>query len=103
MIMMDTNTFFDSRAKEFVDIVQKGTYNELLTLYYRYKGFCLTGCADFVQRVVVEFMEEYCIELKNKLENKDEQEQQSTLDPLSDSEKTISKKRVLTRSLDFNS
>lgn len=109
MIIMDTNstleniTFFDSRAKEFVDIVQKGTYNELLTLYYRYKGFCLTGCADFVQRVVVEFMEEYCIELKNKLENKDEQEQRPTIDPLSDSEKTISNKRVLLRSIHFNS
>jgi len=57
----------------FVDIVNKGTYTDLLKLYYKYKGFCMTGTADFAQQVVVEFMEEYCIEIKKKLKNNNNQ------------------------------
>jgi len=29
-------------------------------------GLHMTGTADFVQTVVVEFVEKYCIEIKNK-------------------------------------
>ena len=57
----------------FVDIVNKGTYNDLMKLYYKCKGFCMTGTADFAQQVVVEFMEEYCIEIKEKLKNNNNQ------------------------------
>jgi len=48
----------DSRAEEFVNIVRKGSYPDLLKLYYNYKGYYMTGTADFVQQIVVEFMEE---------------------------------------------
>ena len=34
----------------------------------------MTGTADFVQTVVVEFVEKYCIKIKNKLRNKTAQE-----------------------------
>ena len=37
-------------------------------------GLHTTGTADFVQTVVVEFVEKYCIEMKNKLRNKTAQE-----------------------------
>ena len=61
--------FMDPTAQEFVHIMKKGTYEQLLQLYYKYKGFYITGSADFVQGVVVQFMEEYCIEIKAKLKN----------------------------------
>ena len=69
---------FDPRAKEFVNIVRKGTYPDLLKLYYNYKGYYMTGTADFVQQIVVEFMEEYCIEIKDKTQT---QTQQPTIHP----------------------
>ena len=34
----------------------------------------MTGPADFVQTVIFEFVEKYCIEIKNKLQNKTAQE-----------------------------
>ena len=34
----------------------------------------MTGTADFVQTVILEFVEKYCIEIKNKLRNKTAQE-----------------------------
>ena len=55
--------FSDSRALEFVDILRNGSYNDLLELYRYYKGFCKTNTADFVQRVVVDFFETYCVQL----------------------------------------
>ena len=55
--------FSDSRALEFVYILRNGSYDDLLVLYRYYKGFCKTTTADFVQRVVVDFFETYCIEL----------------------------------------
>ena len=59
-----SSKIFDSRAKEFVNIVRKGSNQDLLKLYYNYKGFYMTGTADFVQQIVVDFMEEYCIKIK---------------------------------------
>jgi len=64
-VNMQSVTFTDSRAKEFVDIVKKRNHKNLLKLYYNYKGFYMTGSADFVQGVVVEFLEKHCIEIKN--------------------------------------
>ena len=64
-----TPKFMDPSAHEFVNIMEKGTYEQLLQLYYKYKGFYITGTADFVQGVVVQFMEEYCIELKQNNKN----------------------------------
>ena len=65
----ETPKFMDPSAQEFVNIMEKGTYEQLLQLYYKYKGFYITGTADFVQGVVVQFMEEYCIELKQNNKN----------------------------------
>ena len=66
-VNMKTNSdFIDSRAQEFMNILRTDNNEELLNLYYNYKGFHTTGTADFVQTVVVEFMETYCIEIKTK-------------------------------------
>ena len=62
----------DPDVKQFVENVNKGKYNNLLKLYYYYKGFCVTDTANFAQRVIVEFMENYCIEIKNKVQSKNE-------------------------------
>ena len=62
--------FQDARAREFCNIVNSkrpDSYEKLKKLYYRYKGFYMTGTADFEQQVVVQFMEENCIEIKEKL------------------------------------
>ena len=64
-----TTTFMDSSAQQFVTIIKEGSYNDLLKLYYKYKGFYITGNADFGQGVVVQFMEEYCIDLKQNPQN----------------------------------
>ena len=58
-----TESFSDSRALEFVYILRNGSYDDLLELYRYYKGFCKTNTADFVQRVVVDFFETYCVEI----------------------------------------
>ena len=57
-VNMKTNAdFIDSRAQEFMNILRTDNNDELLNLYYNYKGFYMTGTADFVQQIVVEFME----------------------------------------------
>ena len=84
----ETTTLMDSSAQEFVNILHNGTYEQLLKLYYYYKGFYMTGTADFVQQVVVEFMEEYCIEIKNNSENK-KRKSQPTVDPIHEYSKRI--------------
>ena len=53
----------NSTALEFINTLRNGSYDELMKLYRYYKGFCNTNTADFVQRVVVDFFETYCIEL----------------------------------------
>ena len=53
----------DSTTLEFIYTLRNGSYDELMNLYRYYKGFCNTNTADFVQRVVVDFFETYCIEL----------------------------------------
>ena len=35
----ETPKFMDPSAQEFVNIMEKGTYEQLLQLYYKYKGF----------------------------------------------------------------
>ena len=66
-VNMKTNSdFIDSRAQEFMNILRTDNNDELLNLYYNYKGFHTTGTADFVQTVVVEFMEKFCTKLQNK-------------------------------------
>ena len=82
----ETTTFMDSSAQEFVNILRNGTYEQLLKLYYYYKGFYMTGTADFVQQVVVEFMEEYCIEIKNNSANK-KRKAQPTIEPIDEHSK----------------
>ena len=88
---------FDSRAKEFVNIVKNGTPQQLLNLYYKYKGFYKTGTADFVQQVVVDFMEEYCIEIKKKTEHLSviRIKQEPTIEPKQKHLSTSSKQKSL--------
>ena len=64
-VNMETQ-LIDPDVKQFVENVNKGNYKNLLKLYYYYKGFCVTDTANFAQRVIVEFMENYCIEIKKK-------------------------------------
>ena len=85
---METSKFMDPSAQEFIDILYNGTYEQLLKLYHYYKGFYMTGTADFVQQVVVEFMEEYFIEIKNNSEQKKRKEQ-STIEPIDEHSKRI--------------
>ena len=69
--------FQDARAREFCNIVNTkrlDSYEKLKQLYYRYKGFYMTGTADFEQQVVVQFMEENCIEIKEKLHESQKQQ-----------------------------
>ena len=84
----ETTTLMDSSAQEFVNILHNGTYEQLLKLYYYYKGFYMTGTADFIQQVVVEFMEEYCIEIKNNSEKK-KRKAQLTIEPIDKHSKRI--------------
>ena len=53
----------DPDAKEFNDLIAYGTYEQLLKLYHYYKGLCNTKTANFMQNVVVQFIETYCIEI----------------------------------------
>ena len=56
----------DSTAEEFLYTLYNGTYDDLLKLYYTYKKCYNTGTADFVQRVVVQFFENYCIDITQR-------------------------------------
>ena len=53
----------DPDAKEFNDLIAYSTYEQLLKLYHYYKGLCNTKTANFMQNVVVQFIETYCIEI----------------------------------------
>ena len=56
----------DSTAEEFLYTLYNSTYEDLLNLYYTYKKCYNTGTADFVQRVVVQFFENYCIDITQR-------------------------------------
>ena len=77
LIIMKKSSITNRRAKEFVNIVKNGTHEDLLNLYYKYKGFYKTGTADFVQQIVVDFMEEYCIAIKEKIKKQKQKNNKS--------------------------
>ena len=55
-----------SMAEEFLYTSYNGTYEDLLTLYYVYKKLYNTGSANFVQRVVHQYFENYWIDFIEK-------------------------------------
>ena len=93
---MKKSSITNRRAQEFVNIVKNGTHEDLLNLYYKYKGFYKTGTADFVQQIVVDFMEEYCIAIKQKIQeqksNKSIDLTQPTIEPSNSIKNNLLKK-----------